>query len=339
MVELISSGKNIWVLAEYEEQELRDVTLELLSEARRLADKLGDELCTVIAGENVPLVTDKLGQYGTDRVYQIACPPAEDSVDRCSQAISDLIREQAPRMLLCGHTPMGRDIAVRSAAALGAGLVADCITLGLSDDGQLQYSKTVLAGKAIATVLCTQSSFQVATVAPGVFDMKRARTPKKADLVRIVSQLHASTPCPKVVDQIEADIETLTLEEAPVIVAGGRGVGNRENFAMLERLAELLRGVTGGSRMAVDAGYVPTSKQIGQTGKRVSPRFYLACAISGSSYHTIGMKDSKIIAAINKDPNALIFKLADVGMVGDVLEIVPAIIDELKALIPADKGQ
>ncbi len=331
----MSADKEIWVLAEYDEGGLSDVSLELLSEGRRFADKLGDELSAVLVGHDNPALVNRLSDHGADRVYLVDSPLLENSVELQAQALSSLIREQKPRILLCGSTSFGRDIAARLAAALKTGLASNCTALDLSEDGLLLQTKSVYRDKASATLICPTALPQIATVVPGVMDIKRAKIAKQAEVIRVDPRLDSSVPCAKVVRFAKGDPKTMSLEEAPIIVSGGRGVGSRENFQLLEKLAGVLGGVVAGSRMAVDEGYISSTKQVGQTGKTVTPKLYIACGISGSVYHTMGMKDSKTIVVINKDRNAPMFNMADLGIVGDLLEIVPAITNEIMVMSEA----
>jgi len=328
----MSADSGIWVFAEYDEGEISDVSLELLSEGRRFADKLGEELCAVLVAHSVLPLSDRLGDYGADRVYLVDSPLLDSSVELQVQSLSGLIRQRKPRILLCGDTSFGRDAAARLAAALKTGLASNCTALDITQDGLLLQTKPVYGDKASVTLICPTARPQIATVVPGVLEMKRSKTAKRAEVIRVEPQLDSGVPCARVIRFEKGDPKTMSLDEAPIIVSGGRGVGSRENFQLLERLAEVLGGVVAGSRMAVDGGYVPPTKQVGQTGKTVTPKLYIACGISGSTYHTMGMKDSKVIVVVNRDRNAPMFKLADLGIMGDLLEIVPAITNELIAI-------
>ncbi|MBM4461736.1 MAG: electron transfer flavoprotein subunit alpha/FixB family protein [Chloroflexi bacterium] len=325
----MSADKGILVLAECDEGGLCDVSLELLSEGRRFADRLGDELSAVLVGRDNPALVNRLSEHGADKVYLLDSPLLENSVEFQAQALSNLVRERKPRILLCGATSFGRDIAVRLAAALKTGLASNCTALSLSEDGLLVQTKPVYRDKASANVICPTARPQIATVVPGVLDVKRAKVTRQAEVIRVAPRLDTSVPCAKAVRFAKGDPKTMSLDEAPVIVSGGRGVGSRENFRLLEKLAEVLGGVVAGSRMAVDEGYIPSTKQVGQTGKTVTPKLYIACGISGSVYHTMGMKDSKTIVVINKDRSAPMFNMADLGILGDLLTIVPAMTNEL----------
>lgn len=336
-----SAYKGIWVLAEYDEGELADVSLELVSEGRRLADKLREGLCALLVGCNIPASADKFRDYGVDKLYLVDSPLLDQSVDLRVQALLGIIREMKPQVLLCGATSFGRDIAARLAAALKTGLASNCSSLDLREDGLLQYTMPVYGNKASAMLVFPAARPQIATVAPGTFDTKRSKVAKQPEVISVNPKLDATTPFPRALRCEKGDLKTMSLDEAPIIVSGGRGVGCSEKFQLLEKLAEALGGVTAGSRMAVDAGYITSIRQVGQTGRTVTPRLYIACGISGSNYHTIGMKDSKTIIVINKDRNAPMFKLADLGLVGDLQEIVPAITSELAKMLqaPAKKAK
>lgn len=332
MTGTIPQDSGIWVLADYSEGEIADVSLELASEARQLADRIKEEVCVVLVGCDLEALAEKLGPYGVDRLFLVDSPLLDDAVELRVQALANMITEIRPHLLLCSADPFGRDVAVRLAAALETGLAPNCVSLELIDDGLIQMTSPVYGNKATAKLVFPESRPAIATVAPGTFQIKRARAARQTQVVTISPELDASVPCTRVLRLEKGDPRTMSLEEAPIIVSGGRGVGCPEHFALLEKLAEALNGVTAGSRMAVDEGYVPVSRQVGQTGKTVTPKLYIACGISGSSYHTIGMKDSKAIIAINKDRNAPMFKLADIGIVGDLVQVVPAITSELAGM-------
>ena len=332
--------REVWVLAEQEDGELKEVCLEVMGEGRSIADKLGEDLCAVIAGCNIWGLADSLGNHGTDKVYLLDSPLLESySGELLAEALAALIRGQTPQIVLCGATPFGRDLAPRLAAKLKTGLASDCTALDVSQEGLLLQTKPVYGDKASATLICPTARPQIATLMPGVVEIKPPKTIKRAEVVKVSPQLGSGAPRNKVVGFVRVDLKTISLDEAEVIVAGGRGVGNSENFRLLEELAEVLGGAVGGSRMAVDEGWIPFDKQIGQTGKAVAPKLYIACGISGSVYHTMGMKESRIIVAINKDHNAPIFKLADIGIVGDLVELVPATTHELIETLKASEAK
>ncbi len=325
-----AADKGVWVLAEYSEGELADVSLELASEGKRLADKLRQELVAVLVGTGIPQnLAGKFRDSGINRLMLVDGPGLEETVELRVQALSEAIREAKPGILLCSTTIFGREMAVRLAASLQTGLAPNCLSLDFTDDGRLQCTLPTHTNKTSAKLVFPTTRPQIVTAAPGTFDIKRARGARQPATVNVTPRTDPAAPCARTLRIEKGDPRTMGVEEAPIIVSGGKGVGSKANFALLDRLAEALGGVTAGSRIAVDLGFVPVAKQVGQTGKTVTPKLYIACGISGSNYHTIGMKESKVIIVINNDKSATIFKMADLGLVGDLLEIVPAITAEL----------
>ncbi len=327
----MSADKGVWVFIELQEGEIRDVSLELLSEGRKIADRAGEEVCAVVIGSDIQEQTERLAHYGAGRVYVYESPLCQNySAERYTQILVTLIREQKPKIVLFGATAIGKDLAPRVAARLKTGLGSDCTSLDLTEEGLLLQTKLAYGGRVSAVITCPRTSPQIVTVRPGVMEMGKPDTSLKAEVIRVTPQVSGIEPRSRVVDFIRADPKTISLSEADIIVAGGGGVGSLETFRLIEELAEVLGGIVGASRLPVDEGWVPFDKQIGQTGKTVEPSLYIACGISGTIYHTMGMKDSKAIVAINKDRNAPIFKLADMGIVADLREVVPAIISLLR---------
>lgn len=323
-------NKEVWILAEQREGELEEIALELASAGHRIADKFNYELCAVIFGEQVSDLADSLASYNVDRVYTI-----NDSLLRGYTAeayietLSSLIEEETPEILLCGATTFGSDLASGLAARLETGLISDCIYLDVSDDGLLLGTKPVYDDRLQATIVCPSGRPQIATVSPGISDIKLPKAGGKAEIITVNPQPGPAERQARVTGTAKADLKTIRLDQAEVIVAGGRGIGGPEGFQVLEKLAELLGGCVGASLVATDNGWVSEDKHIGQTGVIVAPRLYMAVGISGSIYHTMGMKDSKAIVAINRDPHAPIFRLADMGIVGDWQEIVNEMISYL----------
>jgi len=317
----------ILVFCETRDGRIRKPSLEALSEARRLADESGKVLGALLVGASCA-GAEEAAQYGADAILKIEAPSlAAYSSDGYAQAVADAVQAKGATVLLAAATSLGRDVAPRVAARLGAGYASDVTALAMAD-GRLQVSRPVYAGKAVATT-SFETAIQVATTRPNVF----VATPcAKAGAVEAL-------PAPAggflaVVKEILAKgTGHVDIAEADVIVAGGRGMKDGANFKVLEELAEALGGVVGASRAAVDAGWgLPHSMQIGQTGKVVSPTLYIACGISGAIQHVAGMSGSKVIVAINKDPEAPIFKLATYGIVGDLFEVVPELTKAAKAM-------
>jgi len=323
----MSVNKEVWILAEQSEDELEEITLELLSSGRRIADKLNDQLCAVIFGDREAGLADGLAGYDVDKVYAINDLPLKGyTAEAYIDALSNLIREENPKILLCGATVFGSDIASGLAARLETGLASDCTYLDVSDDGLLLATRPVYGDRLQAIVVCPVARPQIATIRPGIEDIKLPGAGGKAKVITIDPQSSSTVPQARVIGYTKADLKTVQLDRAEVIVAGGRGIGGPEGFHTLEELAELLGGCIGASLVATDNGWVSDDKHIGYTGTVVEPRLYVAVGISGSIHHTMGMKDSRVIVAINRDRNAPIFSLADMGIVGDWKEVVGATI-------------
>jgi electron transfer flavoprotein alpha subunit len=326
----MTASREVWVLAEQKEGELEEVALELTCAGRRVADKLDGVLANVVFGSQVAGLIDTLASYGADKVYSI-----DDSLlqgftaEAYAEALSILVNEEAPEILLCGDTTFQKDLASRLAARLNTGLAPGCIDLDVSDDGLLLAVRPVYGDHLEAVVVCPMARPQIATVRPGVMDVKPPRSGRKPQVITVSPQPSPEVTRSRIIGFVKADPKTLRLDQAEIIVAGGGGVGGAEGFRLIEELSELLGGCVGASRIPVDRGWVPADKQIGQTGVIVAPKLYIALGISGSIYHTMGMKDSKVIVAINKHRNAPIFELADLGIVGDWQEIVGTMISRL----------
>lgn len=326
------SDGGVWVLAEQRAGQLQEVSLELVSEGRKLADKLGEQLCAVIAGSDIAELAQPLVHLGADKVWLVDSPLlASYCPELYTDALVQLMEANCPAIVLSGDTAIGQDLAPRLAARMKTGLVTECTALSLDQEGLVSQTKPSYGGKASSTVVCPKARPQMATVKPGIMDIGVPDPSRTAEVVRITPEFSGEFKT-RVLDFIKADPKTVSITEAESIVAGGGGAGKVENWQLIEELAEALGASLAASRVAVDAGWVTSDRQIGQTGKTVSPRLYIGCGISGAIQHTMGMKDSKLIIAINKDRNAPIFKLADVKVVGDLLEIVPAITQQLHEL-------
>jgi electron transfer flavoprotein alpha subunit len=317
----------ILVFCELKEGSIRKPSLEALSEARRLADGAGLEVAALFVGANCA-GCEAAGQYGADAVLKIEDPSlAAYSSDGFAQAIADAARARNASVLLGAATSVGKDVIPRAAARLGAGYAADVTGLALAG-GKLTCRRPVYAGKAFANTEF-QSQIQAATTRPNVFAV--AASPKAGAVTALPAPAGGFLAVVKEILAKGGGKPDLT--EAEVIVAGGRGMKEGANFQLLEELADALGGVVGASRAAVDAGWgLPHSMQVGQTGKVVNPTLYIACGISGAIQHVAGMSGSKVIVAINKDPEAPIFKLATYGIVGDLFEVVPELTKAVKAL-------
>ncbi|MHB8170541.1 MAG: electron transfer flavoprotein subunit alpha/FixB family protein [Thermincolia bacterium] len=324
----------IWVVAEQRDGALRKITFEMLSKGRRLADEKGLQLGSVLmGGPGVAGLAGELGFYGADKVYLVENPLLEYyTTDAYTLALTKLIKEHQPEVVLLGNTTNGRDLAPRVAQHLGTGLATDVTGIEL-EGGQLVFIRPVYAGKALAKVTVPEAIPVMATVRPNVLDLEQPDTGRQAQVVNVdagVTQQDIRTLVKEVIKQAGGRVE---LTEANIIVSGGRGLKGSEGFVVLELLADTLGGAVGSSRAAVDAGWRNHQYQVGQTGKVVSPNLYIACGISGAIQHLAGMSSSKCIVAINKDPEANIFKIADYGIVGDLFEVVPLLNEEFKKLL------
>jgi electron transfer flavoprotein alpha subunit len=324
-------AKGIWVYAEHAEGNLRKVTLEVLSEARRLADKTGEEIAAVLLGKGVAGLASTLGYYGADKVYLAEHDLLKDyRVEPYSKVIADLITQNQPSIFLLGATINGRDLAPRVAARVKTGLAADCTTLSINDEGLLQINRPVYAGKAYVDVVCPVARPQMATVRPNVMPLNAPDEARKAEIINITPQVDDMAIGVQIKEVVKDVSGMVDLTEADIIVSGGRGMKSAENFAILEELAALLKAGVGASRAAVDSGWRDQRFQVGQTGRTVSPKLYIACGISGAIQHLAGMRTSKVIVAINKDPEAPIFNIANYGIVGDLFKVVPELTKEFK---------
>jgi electron transfer flavoprotein alpha subunit len=330
-----SDYQGVWVYIEQFQGKVRNVGHELLGEGRKLADAMGQELAAVLIGDGVEALAKDMFASGADKVYLIEGPEYKHySTDAYTIAITDLIRTYKPSVILMGATNDGRDLGPRVACRVGTGLTADCTNLGIDEEtGLVAWTRPAFGGNIMATILCPNHRPQMGTVRPNVFKRPEPDMTRTGEIIRVAGKAQAADIRTKLIEILSlADTASCNLEEAEFIVAGGRGMGKPENFALIEELAEVLGGAVGASRAAVDAGWKPAIHQVGQTGKTVAPKVYIACGISGAIQHLAGMSTSDTIIAINKDASAPIFKSADFGIVGDALEVLPVLIEEIKKL-------
>jgi len=321
----------IFVYMETREGKVKKSSLETLSEGRRRAAELGIGLAAVAAGNGLEGIAPDVFSCGADRLYLLEGPALADySAQGFAVALSALVREIGPAAVLFPGTAQGRDLAPRLAAGLGVSLASDCTQLAVAD-GKLEFSKPVYAGKAILR-FTLKSSPWLATLRPNVFRLENLG-PRQGEIVRKDAKIPDGLIKGRAVELIREAGGEIDVTEADVIVSGGRGMKAAENFALLRELAALIpRSSVGASRSAVDSGWIGHQHQVGQTGKTVSPNLYLAFGISGAIQHLAGISGSKYIAAVNKDPEAPIFKVADYGIVGDLFQVLPHLKEELKKL-------
>jgi len=323
--------QGVWVFAEQRNGEIRGVVYELLARGRSLADALKAELSAVCLGHEVDDVNSLIA-HGADKIYLVDSPElANNQEDLLTQQLVELIQQHRPEIVLAGATALGRAFVPRVAAALPTGLSADCIGLDIDAEKRLLLqTKPTFGGNIMAVITCPEARPQMATVRPHVFSRREPDGGRKGEIIKIDFKRESITSRTKLIDFIEEVAETVRIEEADVIVAGGRGLEKAENFEMLNELASVMGAAVGATRAAVDEGWVAYSHQIGQTGKTVCPGLYIAVGISGALQHTVGMQTSGCIVAINDDPNAPIFEVATYGIVGDLFQVVPLLIEKLK---------
>ena len=328
----LSGYKDVWVFAEQDGGHIQSVTYELLGEGRKLADALGMRLCAVLLGSDIAGQAGELIERGAEQVYVVDRPELEHFTDEPYAAVLvDLIGKHAPSILLCGATTVGRSLVARVAVPVNAGLTADCTGLDIDPETKnLMQTRPAFGGNIMATIVSPNARPQMATVRPKVMPEAQPDSSRQGEtlLQEVADSLLASrTKRLRFVPEKES---TVNIAEADIVVSGGRGLQKPENFAMLRELAEIIGGGVGASRAAVDANWIPYSHQVGQTGKTVCPKIYIACGISGQIQHLAGMSSADIIVAINKDPDAPIFKVATYGIVGDVFSVVPALAAEFR---------
>ncbi len=329
----LSAYKGVWVFAEQRDGKVVNTVYELLGEGRKLADDLNVELSALLLCESAGDMPANLAAYGADKV--ILCEDAllkDYTTDAYTKVITDVINDKKPEIFLIGATNIGRDLGPRLAGRLYTGLTADCTGLAIDPEtrGILQ-TRPAFGGNIMATIVTPRHRPQMSTVRPGVMKKPEPDYTKKAAVEKGNFTLSADDIHTKVIEFVKATKQIVNLVEADVIVSGGRGLGGPEGFKLIEELANALGGVVGSSRAAVDAGWISQDHQVGQTGKTVRPKLYIACGISGAIQHLAGMQTSGCIVAINKNPDAPIFKVADYGIAGDLYKVIPMILDELKA--------
>lgn len=331
----LTAYKDVWVFCEQKKGAIQPISFELLGEGRKLAKKLGAHLCAVILGSGIESKTNELASRGADKIYLVDSPNLKAYLDDpYTNVLVELVKEYKPEVLLCGATTIGRSLISRVAVRINAGLTADCTGLDIDErERLLLQTRPAFGGNIMATIITPNHRPQMATVRHKVMKEAEVDNAHKAEVIRKNYPdgiLKSRTTLLDIVEEIE---ETVNLAEADIIVSGGRGLAGPENFSIVKELAKVLGGAVGASRSAVDAGWMPYSHQVGQTGKTVCPKLYIACGISGQIQHLIGMQSSKVIVAINKDPDAPIFKVATYGIVADLFEIVPALTKEFRKVL------
>lgn len=331
----MADNKGVMIVGECVDCAPVAITHELLGVGRKLADSLGEPLSAVLLADKVGDTAKDAIAFGADKVYVVESPLLKDYVtDSYVDAIEKLCHEVKPNIVLVGQTPMGRDLAPRLAFRLGTGVTLDCLDLKIDPQTKLMLqTKPVYGGNALAEIVCEKTRPQMATVRPKTMEPMARNDSRKGEIINFDPKLDASKIRAKFVERVKEKVEGVKLEDANVVVCGGRGIGGPDNFAMLKELAKILGAALGASRPPCDNGWVPATLQIGLTGKIVSPTLYIAVAVSGASQHLSGCSGAKNIIAINKDPEANIFKVARYGVVGDYKKILPPFTNKVKELL------
>ena len=331
----IENYKGVWVFVEQKKGIVQPVAFELLGKARELADKLGVGVAAVLLGHGVKDKAQELIHRGADTVYVVDDPKLEHFLDEpYARILANLIRKHRPEILLSPATSIGRSVVSRVAVQLRVGLTADCTGLDVNlEERFLLQTRPAFGGNIMATILSRHHRPQLATVRHKVMKELAPDLSRKGHIESLAFDRSFFTSRTKVLDVIDAITATVNITEANVIVSGGRAMGGAANFKMLEDLAGVLNGAVGASRAAIDEGWIPYAHQVGQTGKTVCPKVYIACGISGQIQHLVGMQSSDIIIAINRDPSAPIFSVANYGIVGDIFEVVPLLTKKFKQVV------
>ena len=343
--------KGVYVFAQQVDNEISSIAFELLGKAKDLAKDLNTDVTAVLLGSGVKELADQLAEYGADKVIVVDDPELKDyRTEPYAHALSSVINQYKPEIMLVGATAIGRDLGPRVSARVATGLTADCTVLEIGDfplqavpgqeqlHNQLLMTRPAFGGNTIATIACPYNRPQMATVRAGVMQKIEPIKGAKANVEEYNPGFTPDNKYVEILDIVKSVAETVDIMDAKILVSGGRGVGSPENFKILEDLAEVLGGTVSCSRAVVDSGWKPKDLQVGQTGKTVRPNVYFAIGISGAIQHVAGMEESDIIVAINKDADAPIFDVADYGVVGDLNKIVPKLTEAVKAEIAAAKA-
>ncbi len=327
----LAAWSGIWVYAEYRNGKVAQVTNELLGVGTDLAAQRGVELAAVLLCGEAGDIPQQLIAAGAHKVYVVEDPALTNFTDDSyGNAMEDLANKYKPEVILAGATAIGRSFIPRVATSLKTGLTADCTDLAIGEDGHLHQTRPAFGGNIMATIMCPKHRPQMSTVRPMVMKANIPDANRQGEVISEAIAPERLKSRARVVRSVLSEGEQLNLSEADVVVSGGRGLDNPEGFKLVEELASLLDGAVGATRAAVDSGWIGYPHQVGQTGKTVASKLYVACGISGAIQHVIGMKSSETIVAINRDPKAAIFDVADYGVVGDLFEILPRVIEKLK---------
>lgn len=322
---------DVWTVCEQRGGKLNRVSLNIISEGRRLADSLGGESCGVLMGSNAKELANELNPYGVDRFYLLTNDLLDNcNTEACTIALTELIRKERPGLVLFAATRVGKEISARVAFRLGLPCISDCVITRKGRAGDLRFTRTIFDKRLYCNLNAQQATTIIVSVIPEEAEIQESNKPRQASMIEFINKIKPEDIRVRSMGYIKGDPRKVDIQEAEIIVAAGRGMGSSENLKILFEFADLIGASVAGSRVAVDEGWVPFERLVGQTGKTVRPKIYIACGISGAIQHRFGMKDSDTIIAINNDKDAPIFKMAHLKITGDVLEILPMLISHLK---------
>lgn len=325
--------RGILVFAEQREGEIQNVGLELIGKAKELAAEINEEVTAILLGYQVEHLSQELISCGADKVVIVDSKELKFyDTEAYAQAFSSVINDKKPEIVLVGATTIGRDLGPRVSARVVTGLTADCTKLEISEERELLMTRPAFGGNLMATIICPDHRPQMSTVRPGVMQKFQKDDTRKGEIEKFNVEFDSSKMKVKIIEIVKEEKEKVDITEANILISGGRGVGSADNFKKLEGLAEEIGGTVSASRAIIDSGWIDHDRQVGQTGKTVRPDIYFALGISGAIQHVAGMEESEFIIAINKDKEAPIFNISDIGIVGDVSKIVPMITEEIKSL-------
>jgi len=323
--------KGIYVFIEQREGVIQNVALELLGQARKLADELNDKVYAILLGHEITDQAQGLIARGADEVIVVDAPELKEyTTEPYTQAICQIINERKPEAMLIGATTLGRDLGPRVSARVGTGLTADCTKIEIGENGEMLMTRPAFGGNLMATIVCKNHRPQMGTVRPGVLFAMDADESRTGAIVNCEVKFNTSKFKVKLLKTVKEETNLIDITEARILVSGGRGIGNKEGFEAMDGLANTLDAEVSASRAMVDAGYIGHDRQVGQTGKTVRPDLYFAFGISGAIQHVAGMEDSDLIIAVNKDKHAPIFQVADLGIVGDAKQIIKKLTERLE---------
>ena len=325
-------SKDVYVIAEQRDGKIQKVGLELIGEATKLAKDLGEQVVAVLLGSNITDKAQELIQHGADKVVVVDDPMLEKyATGPYAKAITAVIKACEPEIVLYGATSIGRDLAPRVSARVHTGLTADCTKLAINEETKLLHmTRPAFGGNIMATIVCKNHRPQMATVRPGVMAALAKDATRTGEVVNFKVDFVPADMNVEILEEVKETKKTVDITEAKVLVSGGRGIGSADFVPVLQEAADVLGGVVTGSRPVIEAGWLDKDRQVGQTGKTVRPDLYLACGISGAIQHVAGMESSEVVISINKDDNAAIFSVSDLGVVGDVKVILPKLVEALK---------